>query len=312
MWRHGYIFKALLLCLLTTGITVGARNQAIKQAPADGKRPNFLGKLTTPKKSISVFRQPIVYYESGRGRTLVLLAQLGWDSHMWSQNVPALAEKYHVIAIDLLGTGQSAKPHIEYKMDTWTDFIAEFLRLKGIRKATIIGAVMGGALAVQFTLDHLEMSEGLVCAASNSGPGKHEGGRQPSNWPSLAGVKRGLMQWFHDKSLVTEELVRERFESRLRTDDGYTIERHLSDHRAPYSTQELSVIRVPALFVWGRQDEITPLKWGEDYAAAVPGAQLTVIEECGHFPNLEKPREFNQAVINFLEKQVAPNRQKMP
>jgi pimeloyl-ACP methyl ester carboxylesterase len=260
MWR-GHFMGVLLICLLTTGLSVGARSHPIKQTSAESQRPNLHLKLTTSKKTISVFGQRIVYYEAGRGRTLVLLANLGWDSHMWSQNMPALAENHHVIAIDLLGTGESAKPHIDYKMDTWTDFIAEFLRLKAIRGATIIGAVMGGALAVQFALDHPEMSEGLVCAASNSGPGKHEGGRQsPAGWPSLAGVRRGLMAAFHDKSLVTDEFVRARFEYRLRADDGYTIERHLSDHRAPYSVQELSVIRVPALFVWCRQDEITPLK----------------------------------------------------
>jgi pimeloyl-ACP methyl ester carboxylesterase len=58
----------------------------------------------------------------------------------------------------------------------------------------------------------------------------------------------------------------------------------------------------PALFVWCREDEITPLKWGEDFASAVPGAQLAVIAGCGHLPNLEKPEEFNQAVIEFLNK----------
>lgn len=308
MWQKGHFLKALLLCLLATQLATDVHNQPRGPTSNRSQRPNLLAKLTVPKKTILVFGQPIVYYEAGRGKTLVLLAQLGWDSHMWAQNLPALAGSYHVIAVDLLGTGESAKPHTEYKMDTWTDFIAEFLRLKGIPKATIIGSVMGGALAVQFTLDHPEMSEGLVCAASNSGPGKHEGGRQPANWPSLAGVKRAMMLWFYDKSLVTDELVRSYFEHRLRADDGYTIERHLSDHRAPYSLQELSVISVPSLFVWCREDEVTPLKWGEDYAAAVPGAQLTVIEGCGHFPNLEKPTEFNQAVINFLNKQKPPNR----
>jgi len=308
MWQKGFFLKALLLCLLATQLATDAHNQPRGPNSNRSQRPNLLGKLAVPKKTILVFGQPIVYYEAGRGKTLVLLAQLGWDSHMWAQNLPALAGSYHVIAVDLLGTGESAKPHIEYKMDTWTDFIAEFLRLKGIPKATIIGSVMGGALAVQFTLDHPEMSEGLVCTASNSGPGKHEGGRQPANWPSLAGVKRGMMSWFYDKSLVTDELVRSYFEHRLRADDGYAVERHLSDHRAPYSLQELSVISVPSLFVWCREDEVTPPKWGEDYAAAVPGAQLTVIEGCGHFPNLEKPTEFNQAVINFLNKQKPPNR----
>jgi pimeloyl-ACP methyl ester carboxylesterase len=308
-WK-GYFLEALILCLLTAGFASVARGQSLKQVPAKSQGPNLVLKLTTPQKTASVFGQRIVYYEAGRGKTLVLLANLGWDSQMWAQNMPALAQSYHVIAVDLIGTGGSAKPHIDYKMDTWTDFIAEFLSQKGIRKATIIGAVMGGALAVQFALDHPEMSEGLICAASNSGPGKHERGAPQSTggWPSLAGVRRSLMAALYDKTLVTDELVRSRFEYRLRADDGYTIERHLGDHRAPYSLQELSGIKVPALFVWCRQDEITPLKWGEDFAAAVPGADLAVIDGCGHLPNLEKPGEFNQAIINFLEKHKTPER----
>lgn len=298
MKRKAPVWVALMLCLL---IPTDVLNQTTRKKVPEPQGPHILGKLTTAKKTISVFGQPIAYYEAGRGATLVLLAQLGWDSHMWSQNMPALAQNYRVIAIDLLGTGESSKPQIDYKMDTWTDFIAEFLRLKGIRKATIVGSVMGGALAVQFALDHPEMSDGFVCAASNSGPGEHQGGRQPANWPSLAGMRRTLMASFYDKSLVTDEVVRQRFEYRLRIDDGYTIQRHLSDHRPPYSLQELSTIKVPALFVWCRQDEITPLKWGEDYAAAVAGAQLVVIEGCGHYPNIEKPVEFNRAVVSFLK-----------
>ena len=57
---------------------------------------------------------------------------------------------------------------------------------------------------------------------------------------------------------------------------------------------------MPALFVWCRQDEVTPLSWGEDYAAAGPGSRLTVIEDCGHMSNLEKPREFSKAVLEFM------------
>jgi pimeloyl-ACP methyl ester carboxylesterase len=285
---------AFLLCCLSLTAQKG-----FAQAP----RPDILGRLAVPKQTILVFGQEIAYYEAGQGRAVVLLSNLGWDSHAWSQNMPALADKYHVLAMDLLGTGQSAKPPIDYKMDTWTDFIAEFLRLKGIEKATIVGAVMGGALAVQFTLDHPEMSEGFVCAASNSGPGEHAGGVATTGGPSLAGTKRGLIVTFHDKSLITDKLVRARYEYRLQANDGYTIQRHLSDHRAPYTVQELSAIKVPALFVWCQEDEITPLNWGEDYAAAVPGARLAVLNGCGHLPNLEKPNEFNHAVLEFLRSQ---------
>ena len=193
------------------------------------------------------------------------------------------------------------------------------MRLKKIRKATVGGAVMGGALAVQFALDHPELSEGVICAASNSGPGKHEkpekperperqdgGVKIPPGAFSLAGVRRGLLNQFYNKSLVTDEVVRARFEERLRANDGYTIQRHLSDHREPYSKEELSHINVPTLFIWCRQDRITPLSWGEDYAAAVANARLAVLDGCGHLPNIEKPKEFNQAVIEFLNKRLPP------
>src|SRR6185436_12379781 len=244
---------AVLVAVVAIAATVHA---------SEASRPDINGNLRVPKKTLLVFGQSMTYYEAGQGRTIVLLCNLGWDSNAFSQNFPEFAKSYHVIALDLIGTGESAKPLIEYKMDTWTDFIAEFLRLKRISKATVIGTVMGGALAVQFALDHPEMSEGLVCAGSNSGPGKHEGAREAAGGPSLAGVRRGMEAVFYDKSLVTEELVRARFEYRLRAGDGYTIQRHLSDHRAPYTIQELARIKVPALFIWCREDEITPLSWG--------------------------------------------------
>jgi pimeloyl-ACP methyl ester carboxylesterase len=53
--------------------------------------------------------------------------------------------------------------------------------------------------------------------------------------------------------------------------------------------------------VWCREDEITPLKWGEDYSAAVSGARLVVLNGCGHFPNLEQPNDFNRTVLEFLQ-----------
>ena len=273
----------------------------------------ILGTLRVPRRAISVFGQRIVYYEAGRGRPLILLAHLDWDANAWSQNLPELARHYRVIAIDLIGMGQSDKPLLEYKMDTWTDFLAEFMRVKNIRKATVGGAVMGGALAVQFALDHPELSDGVIVAASNSGPGKHEKPERNDGSvkgslgsPSLAGVRQSLLHNFYNKSLVTDDVVRARFQYGLRANNGYVIQRHLSDHRPPYSPEELSRIHVPTLFIWCRQDEITPLSWGEDYAKAVADARLAVLDGCGHLPNIEKPKEFNRAVIEFLNKGVPP------
>ena len=267
------------------------------------ERANILDTLRVPVQFERVFGQRIAYYEAGPPNAAVvfLIPSLTWDANAWAQNVREFSRTFRVIVIDPLGTGRSDKPMVDYKMDTWTDSFAEFMRLKRIDRAAFVGAVMGGALAVQMALDYPAKVSAIVVAGSNSGPGRHEGGaRSPAAGPSLKGVRAGLLEAFFDSTLVTDSLVRARLAQRLAASDGYTIQRHLADHRPQYTTEELSRISVPALFVWCREDVTTPLSWGEDYARALPRGRLSVIERCGHFPNIEKPGEFNRAVHAFL------------
>jgi pimeloyl-ACP methyl ester carboxylesterase len=270
-------------------------------------RSRLLTPIGVKLRRVRIFGQPTAYYEAGSGSTVILIPHLGWDSNMWGQNFSTLARKHTVIAIDPLGQGQSAKPLLDYKMNTWTDQFAEFMRLKLIKKATFVGTGMGGALAVQMALDHPELVRSIVVAASSSGPGPHLGGSgNDASLSSLEGSRQLLHANIYDSSLVTDELVRARLEYRLRANDGYTIQRHMSDHRPPYSPAELEKIRVPSLFLWCRQDEITPPSWGADFAAGTPGSSFKIIENCGHFPNLEQPVAFNSYILSFLDPIAAP------
>ncbi|HEX8643784.1 MAG TPA: alpha/beta hydrolase [Allosphingosinicella sp.] len=293
------VLTALVVATLTWG-PAHARESTRHRQP-------LLGTLGQEPRFEQVFGQRMAYYEygarhRGRGPTLILIPHLAWDSNAWASNVGELGARYHVIAVDPLGHGRSDKPMLDYKMDTWTDTIAEFVRRRHLGRAVFGGAGMGGALSVQMALDHPRLVSGIIVAASNSGPGEHAGAARPSGpyGPSLAGTRNYLLDNFYDDSLVTEEVVRARFEYRLRANDGYVIQRHLADHRAPYSVDELARITVPALFPWCRDDTVTPLGWGEDFARALPHGRLVVLERCGHFPNMEQPEQFNAAVLAFL------------
>jgi pimeloyl-ACP methyl ester carboxylesterase len=167
-----YPLHALVASILVSPAAAPAQHGAVAHDV-------LLDSLQLPVRYERVFGARIAWYETGRGPTLILLPNLGWDSHSWAANLPALARRYHVVAVDPLGFGRSDKPLIDYKMNTWTDVLDEFMRVRGIPRATFIGAVMGGALSVQMALDHPERVEAIVVAASNSGPGPHEGAAPP-------------------------------------------------------------------------------------------------------------------------------------
>ena len=296
--------RMLLAAIVTASVVAGS---ALARELPHIRRP-LLGTLDQEPRFEQVFGQRIAYYEYGRqhrrrGPTLILIPQLAWDSHAWASNVRELGEQHHVIAIDPLGHGRSDKPMLDYKMDTWTDTIAEFVRRRRLGRPVFGGAGMGGALSVQMALDYPQLVSGIIVAGSNSGPGEHTGAARPSgpHGPSLAGTRNYLLDNFFDDSLITDDVVRTRFEYRLRANDGYVIQRHLADHRPPYSVEELSRITVPALFPWCREDTVTPLRWGEDFARPLPNGRLVVLERCGHFPNMEQPEQFNAAVLGFLQ-----------
>ena len=290
----------LRLVTVALAALVSAAPMAAQVPPA---RPRLLDTLPLPAQYEIVFGQRLAYYEAGPrdAPAVILVPSLTWDAHAWAQNVGALARSYRVMVIDPLGTGRSDKPLIDYKMHTWTDGFAEFMRLRGIDRAAFVGAVMGGALAVQMALDHPERVSAIVVAASNSGPGPHVGPvRNPVGGPGLEGTRASLLAQFFDSTLVTDSVVRERFALRQRAGDQHTIRSHMADHRPRYTEAELARITVPALVVWCREDQVTPLDWGEDFAKPLPRGRLAVLERCGHYPNLEQPAAFDAVVGEFL------------
>ena len=111
----------------------------------------------------------------------------------------------------------------------------------------------------------------------------------------------GRMAAFYNKSLITRDVVRARLEYRLWAGNGHTIQRHLSDHRLRIRLRNCQQFAGPHCSYGVREDKVTPLKWGKDFAAAVPGARLVVLSGCGQLPNLEKAHDFNQAVLGLLQ-----------
>ena len=265
-----------------------------------------MGGSPPPEKTTAVYGQNIHYIEAGQGPAVILLHGLGGTKEAWGANFAPLALKYHVYALDQLGSGNSDKPLIDYKIATWSDFLQGFMQSQNIPKATVVGNSLGGWIATEFAVQHPEMVDKLVLVDAAGLAGKIQGFPADINIdlnPSTIAAWRTLLESiFYDKSGVTDELATHLFTNRMRNNDGYTIERALAGFaaRPQFEDDKLKSIHAPTLVLWGRNDELISVDSAERFRRGIPGAKVVVFEHCGHVPQVEKPEEFNRALLEFL------------
>jgi len=259
----------------------------------------------------------IAYRDAGAGETLLLIHGMAGSSATWRAVIPELAKRYRVVAPDLLGHGESAKPRGDYSLGAFAAWLRDLLDELGIRRATVVGQSLGGGVAMQFTYQHRDYCERLVLISSGglgpdlnwilrilSAPGAElvlpvvapqpvlSLGNKLGSWLASAGVKspRAGEMWSAYCSL-SDRPTRQAFLRTLRS---------VVDYRGQ-AVSALGKIHVsyglPTLLIWGEQDRIIPVAHGYAAHEAVPGSRLEVLAGVGHFPHVESPT----AVVDILD-----------
>jgi len=256
-------------------------------------------------KTIAVFGQSIHYFDMGSGPVVVLLHGLGSRKEDWLPVLEPFSQKYRLLVPDQIGFGKSEKPLLDYSIQTYVDFLNEFLRQLKVEKASLVGESLGGWIAGLYVAEmaggaHLIAVDKLVLV--DAAGLKQDQPPPELNPSSLAGM-RGLMEAvFYDTSWLTEDALRKIFTDKLSVHDGYTVRSLLGN--ATLSKERLddrlASIKVPTLVTWGKQDKLIPLSSGERYAVGIAGAKLVSFDKCGHVPPIEKTEEFVAAVTAFL------------
>src|SRR5262249_20076572 len=106
----------------------------------------------------------------------------------------------------------------------------------------------------------------------------------------------------YNKALLTDQFLETALASRFGRGDGYTINSFIESilRGEDFLDGKTKTIKAPTLAIWGKDDGLTPLGMGKAFVEDIPGAQLVVIDNCGHVPQMEKPMEFNSALLKFL------------
>jgi pimeloyl-ACP methyl ester carboxylesterase len=256
-------------------------------------------------KTIAVFGQSIHYFDIGSGPVVVLLHGLGSRKEDWLPVLEPMAQKYRLLVPDQIGFGRSDKPLLDYSVQTWVDFLNEFLRQLKVEKASLVGESLGGWIAALYVAEigsgaHLVPVEKLVLVdAAGLKQEQPIPDLNPSSLPAMRGVLEAV---FYDTSWVNEDALRKIFTDKLAVHDGYTVRSFLGNPTRDKERldERMGSIKAPTLVVWGKQDKLLPIASGERYAAGIAGAKMVSFEKCGHVPAVEKTEEFLAAVMPFL------------
>jgi len=260
--------------------------------------------IPTVGKFVTVFGAKIHYVDVGSGPSVILLHGLADDIGVWASVIPALAAKHRVIALDQLGFGDSDKPLLNYRVSTFVDFLDGFLNELKMERASLVGNSLGGSVAADFVLKHPDRVERLVLSDA-PGYAAFPKSMNPRALSALRLASREDIQYlgpltFHDKRFYED--VDLAFKQRVAAGDGYTVSQILDSmiRGEDVLDNRLAAINQPTLVVWGREDKLIPLSFGERFHQEIKASRFCVIENCGHMPHVECPEKLNAVLLQFL------------
>ena len=252
--------------------------------------------------------------------SIVLLHGYGGSSFSWRYWAPFLAKRAHVVLVDMKGFGSAPKPDDgQYGPRHQAELIYRLILQADLQRVTLIGHSLGGGVALDTALRLLDSEPGrlkrLILVASAAYKQRMPLFVALAKYRRLASTALRILGTQFVIRHVLKSIV---FDPSEVSDDqvlGYA--KPLSSpeaHRAlidtalaivPPDLEKLTArfeeLDVPTLVLWGRQDRVVPLWVGERLADKLPDAKLQVLENCGHMPAEELPRESWEALQTFLD-----------
>jgi 3-oxoadipate enol-lactonase len=241
---------------------------------------------------------------------LVLLHEAIGDARMWEVN--DFGDR-HVLAPDLRGFGSWPYGSGPFSR---IDDVVELLDAEGIEQATLVGASLGGRVALEVTLEHPERVAGLVLAAPGlrgwdwSEQFRSYGEQEEALFEAgdVDGVVELNLRMWVDGPMRGPDDVDPEVRGRVAEMQRLAVEHDLAAPDAgperavePPALERLAEVGVPTLVVLGRLDVPDIHEVGRTLAAGIPGARLEWIEGAAHALNMEKPAEFDRIVVEFLD-----------
>jgi len=283
--------------------------------------PYFEAFERVPIHTVEVNGERVAYLDVGQGQPVILIHGFGGSMWQWEHQQQPLSAEFRLITPDLIGSGLSTKPEIEYRPEQMLDYFIGFMDALRIRQVALVGNSMGAGLAIGMALTYpdrvsqLVLIDGLpanVRERLTSPSIKRALDTAAPSWLASFGnwlfggvmIESVLKEIVHDPTLLTPAVIERSNRNRQRPG----IMRPLMTVRDTLPLWEsgfakrIGEIRHPTLILWGEEDRVFPLPAGEDLQRTIKGSALVRIPKAGHIPQWERPDLANRAMIEFLRR----------
>jgi 3-oxoadipate enol-lactonase len=252
------------------------------------------------------------YEMAGAGNPLVLIHAGVTDRRLWDNQMQVLAQHNRVIRYDTRGYGDSTAGDDDYSR---SEDLYGLLQALNIEQAILLGCSQGVTTALDFALEHPDMTSGLILVSAVPNGYNFEG-EPPQKLLQFASAyqQRDLDQaaelatqiWFDGPQRrpdQTDPAIRSWVHDMMRDIVAGAIDVTGEKFSSHSTLDQLGNIKVPTLIISGDKDDPSILEAGEYLATTIPHAEKIVIPNAAHLPSIEKPAAFNQAVLDFLQRQ---------
>jgi 2-succinyl-6-hydroxy-2,4-cyclohexadiene-1-carboxylate synthase len=258
----------------------------------------------------------------GSGESLLLLHGFTGSSVNWAGHISALAQRYRVFAIDILGHGRSDAPAdpARYRMENVAGDIAAVLAELKAAPVHLLGYSMGGRLALYLAITYPTLVKSLILESASPGVETAEERRQRrrqdeqlAKWIEREGIEAFVRRWEQLPLFASQQnlppSVRDnlRRQRRQNTTQGLANSlRGMGTGAQPSLWSRLPELAMPVLLLAGELDSKF-VAIAQQMAARLPAAWLTVVPGAGHTIHLERPALFDEVVLGWLDGQSSVN-----
>lgn len=261
-------------------------------------------------KSVKISRFKVVYAEGGSGYPIIMLHGFGGSKNDWLQFAKYFTSDYRVILPDLPGFGDSTKlEEEEFGVMFQVEKVLEFTRALQLEKIHLVGHSMGGNIAGNFAGAYPEMvkSLALIDAARVITPEKSEfdllleKGENPYIIKDVKDFDTFMEFLCYQPPQIPSLMKRYLAKQLMATYKVYEKSFYQQWEKSIFPESRIRKITAPTLIIWGESDKNLHVSSAYIFQKNIAGSKVVTIDECGHIPFMEKPKETVSAYSEFLK-----------